>query len=1189
MRFSKSPIALAALAVCSGLPIVAQAAAPTVSWSAPKSGATLSGTLNGSSCAASASSNTTRVVFWANGAQINNDYGAPWNCTLDSTKLPDGSYTLKAVAYNDREGSSTTASIPVTINNSGGSTSGDTSAPVGTTATPAPMAGSLNVWFKAPTAGSTVNGVLSGGTSCYANTSGSTARVVFSMDGTALNTDSSPSDGTQCVLDTTKFANGTHSLRADVFDASGAQRTDIISVNVQNTVANKAPTVSLTSPTSGQTASGTLAYAASASDDAKVTKVDFFLDSASTPMLSDSAAPYSGSLDASKLAAGTHKIVARAYDAQGLNASSEVSFNVPAPSTGGDTGSTATPGPFSGSLNVWFKAPTAGSTVKGVLSGGTSCYANTSGSPARVVFSMDSTALNTDSAPSDGTQCVLDTTKFANGTHSLKAQVFDASGNSRIDLISVNVQNTVANKAPTVSLTSPTSGQTASGTLAYAATATDDVKVTKVDFFLDSASNAMLSDSAAPYSGSLDASKLAAGTHKIVARAYDAQGLTASSEVSFNVPAPSTGGGTGGTATPAPMAGNLDVWFKAPSAGSTVKGVLSGGTSCYSNTSGTPARVVFSLDTTALNTDSTPADGTQCVLDTTKFANGTHSLKAQVFDAAGNSKVDVISVNVQNTVVTPPGGDTGSGSGGGATLPAGGSAVTTFHSAGLYWKPPSSPGSTGCIVQYRKQGETTWHKGLNLWYDSRNAECRGSLVQLTPGTTYDVQMGVGSTYSAQTTAKTWNETFPIAKTITVGSQSTLNITESGSASGYVLYQAAPGAVIDASSQSIGINVNANFVIVRGFTVRGAKNHGILMQPGRHDIVIEKNDVSGWGTYRTTPTGGWSIGLDEESGITARCYNSVPEVYRVVIQRNKVHDPRYGANSWDWGHPAGPNGISMYECGGNNVIRYNEVYSTTGTQHYYMDGIGGGNNDSNKGFPGADSDIYGNRVQHAWDDGIEAEGGGRNVRVWSNYVDSTAVGIATTPVAIGPTYVFRNVYNRSRQRVLQPTDNDERNNFSKSGSWAGYGNGRRYVLHNTTLQATALGATYPLGAGGGILNSGSSEPLTNTMSRNNILHIWKSWWTAIGQGSGGANNDADYDLYNGALSISGAESHGIVGTPVYASGNGWQSEAGGMYQLAPSSPGFGKGVKLPGFNDGAAAPDMGAQQSGAPAMKFGVNQ
>ena len=77
--------------------------------------------------------------------------------------------------------------------------------------------------------------------------------------------------------------------------------------------------------------------------------------------------------------------------------------------------------------------------------------------------------------------------------------------------------------------------------------------------------------------------------------------------------------------------------------------------------------------------------------------------------------------------------------------------------------------------------------------------------------------------------------------------------------------------------------------------------------------------------------------------------------------------------------------------------------------------------------------------------------------------------------------------------------------------------------------------------------------------------------------------------NGNVDVSGNETHGMVGTPIYASGNGWQNEAGGMYQLDSSSPGYGKALRLPNFNDQYAAPDIGAHQSGTAAMKFGVNQ
>src|SRR3982751_5150567 len=94
-------------------------------------------------------------------------------------------------------------------------------------------------------------------------------------------------------------------------------------------------------------------------------------------------------------------------------------------------------------------------------------------------------------------------------------------------------------------------------------------------------------------------------------------------------------------------------------------------------------------------------------------------------------------------------------SGGTATPPR---AVATFESIGLYWSPGANPGTAGCQVQYRKSGDTAWKQGLALWYDSRNGECRGSLVQLAPGNNYEVQFALpGQAFSWQLTATTWSD------------------------------------------------------------------------------------------------------------------------------------------------------------------------------------------------------------------------------------------------------------------------------------------------------------------------------------------------------------------------------------------------------------------------------------------------
>jgi hypothetical protein len=519
-----------------------------------------------------------------------------------------------------------------------------------------------------------------------------------------------------------------------------------------------------------------------------------------------------------------------------------------------------------------------------------------------------------------------------------------------------------------------------------------------------------------------------------------------------------------------------------------------------------------------------------------------------------------------------------------ATAAAGPRAVATFESVGLYWTPPADPGEAGCEVQYRKAGERSWRKGLNLWYDPRNRECRGSLVMLSPGSSYEVRLAMpGQSPAAAITAKTWSESFPIAKTVTVqGGARTLEIVEGGSPGGYVLYTGAPGTTIDvANALPNNVTIAAPYVILRGLTLKGAQRDAIDLLAGAHDVVIEDNDISGWGRYRNTAKGGWEIGVDSDSGV--RCRN-VLSVERTVVQRNRIHDPRYGANSWSWGHPGGPQGTTYDTCGGNHVFRYNEIYSSD--RHYFNDGIGGSDNFTDAGFPRADTDIYGNRISQAWDDGIEAEGANSNVRIWGNYLDQTATGVATTVVNRGPVYIFRNVYARSRQMSERRPDDDERNTFAKSGTGDGFGNGRRYVFHNTVMQPPP----YP----GGKLTSGADsgiygpQSLTNTVSRNNVFHTWKNWHDAIGGNAGAVANDLDYDLYNGKMPP-GSERHGVRGVPVYLPGHGPASGANGLYQLAPGSPGRDAGVPIPNFNDGFAgsAPDMGAHEGGTPPMRFGV--
>ena len=126
---------------------------------------------------------------------------------------------------------------------------------------------------------------------------------------------------------------------------------------------------------------------------------------------------------------------------------------------------------------------------------------------------------------------------------------------------------------------------------------------------------------------------------------------------------------------------------------------------------------------------------------------------------------------------------------------------------------------------------------------------------------------------------------------------------------------------------------------------------------------------------------------------------------------------------------------------------------------------------------------------------------------------------------------------------------------------------------------------------GVSGTGEQGRIRNTITRNNIWHTWHPYdylfkpWDETMQA--GLDNDFGWDLYNGTVGSSIRKA--IVATPVYAAGNGWKSEEGGRYQLAPGTPGHDQGIRIPNFNDDyrGAAPDVGAHESGMDRVKFGI--
>jgi regulation of enolase protein 1 (concanavalin A-like superfamily) len=295
-------------------------------------------------------------------------------------------------------------------------------------------------------------------------------------------------------------------VTADNFSVAAAQAADL------------PPSVTLTAPANGAsfTAPASISITATASDpENQLSRVDFY--NGSTLLGSATTAPYSYTW--SNAGAGTYSLTAMAYDASGQSTQS-------APAS--VTVSQANQPPA-----VSLTAPANGASYTAPASITISATASDPENQlTRVDFYNGSTLLGSDTtAPYSFTW-----SNVAAGTYSLSAIARDAAGLTK-QSTAVSVTVSPANRPPTVSLTSPTSGASfvAPASITISANASDpENQLTRVDFY--NGSTLLGSDTTAPYSFAW--SNVPAGTYSLNAVARDAAGLsTQSVSVSVTVSA----------------------------------------------------------------------------------------------------------------------------------------------------------------------------------------------------------------------------------------------------------------------------------------------------------------------------------------------------------------------------------------------------------------------------------------------------------------------------------------------------------------------------------------------------------------------------------------------------------------------------------------------------------------------------
>ncbi len=460
---------------------------PTVSLTSPITGSayTVGTTVNLAATAADPDGTIAQVQFFVNGVVQGTDTSSPYGVTWAPGST--GTYTVTAQATDNSGNVTTSTAATVTI---------------GANAPP-------TISLTSPSTGLSYglgNQVLIAATA--SDSDGKIASVQFFANGVAVGS----ATAAPFNVSWRPTAAGTYSLTGVATDDVGNIATST-AVSVTVTSAS-APTVTVTNPLSTQTygvGSAVPFTVTTSGGNGPIAQVQFFINGA--PLSTDTASPYAATW--TPVASGTYSLLAVATDSAGVSSnSSSLSITI--------TGNSAP--------TVSLSTPTAGaSLIAGSAVSLVAAASDADGTVTGVRFLANGTIVGTgSSAPFTATW-----TPTAAGVYSVIAEATDNSGNvTSSTAVAVTV---LANQAPTVSLSSPSSGfvlRTGASTGLVATASDPDGTVARVQFLANG--NVVGAATAAPYTTTWTPS--AAGTYSLVAQATDNTGnVTSSSAVSVTV------------------------------------------------------------------------------------------------------------------------------------------------------------------------------------------------------------------------------------------------------------------------------------------------------------------------------------------------------------------------------------------------------------------------------------------------------------------------------------------------------------------------------------------------------------------------------------------------------------------------------------------------------------------------------
>ncbi len=526
----------------------------------------------------------------------------------------------------------------------------------------------------------------------------------------------------------------------------------------------------------------------------------------------------------------------------------------------------------------------------------------------------------------------------------------------------------------------------------------------------------------------------------------------------------------------------------------------------------------------------------------------------------------------------------------------------TTQGVSIEWAISGDSNTNGAVaVRYRASGASAWKAGMPLVripagsisdsFGSGNGQWSnkhaGSLFDLDPGQTYDVELTLtdpdGGSMTAMTSVGT--RAIPAASAsapIKPVTPSTLSSALSSAMPGDVLLLGAGSYPAFTVSRS---GAAGQPIVIRGESVDTVTIGGRVTMSDRQYVYLE--NVTVMGEVRMNGASNMVVRgcrvRTTASGITFQIGNAVPRNNFIVD--NDVTggatwvDDQLSVDGYDGGE-----GIEF--TGSGHVICFNHIAR-------FRDDISLMEYD--EAYEQTSIDICNNDIEEATDDAIEADSAMGNVRIVRNRIRNCFQGISGQPDLGGPTYYVRN----AQYNVLYSP-------FKFHNGTVG-----DVVLHNTVVKCGDAMAVY------------AGETWSRALFRNNVFigGMGGGSYGGYSNGSGRIFQLADADAtcsfdYDGVGSIGTNTFTGKIGSTSFSSfatltGNTTEAHAvqvdmsifasppafpsnpyppkpAADLRLSAANAAIDKGLTIPGINDDFAgnAPDLGAYELGAPLPTYG---